>query len=92
MKQLDRIKSWHLGVINLLGVVLSFFYGITGGSGGETTEGVFMGIFLTGIISMCLCVLFLVVGGLTRRITWVDALIVVAVMAVSYLETTIYNP
>jgi glycerol-3-phosphate acyltransferase PlsY len=92
MKQLDRIKSWHLGVINLLGVVLSFFYGITGGSGGETTEGVFIGIFLTGIISMCLCVLFLVVGGLTRRITWVDALIVVAVMVVSYLETTIYNP
>lgn len=92
MSHLDRVKSWHLGAINLLGVVLSFFYGIAGGSGGETTEGVFMGIFLTGIISMGLCVLFLVVGGVARKITWIDVIIVVAVMIVSYLETTIYNP
>lgn len=89
---MHKIRSWHLGAINLLGVLLSFFYGLTGGSGGETTEGVFKGIFVTGMTTICLCVLFLLVEGFTRRLKWVDVLIVVAVMVVSYLETMIYNP
>lgn len=37
-------------IINLLGITASVLYGKYGGPGGETTEGVFLGIKLTGLI------------------------------------------
>lgn len=92
MKHLHKVKAWHLGVLNLLGVLASFFYGVTGGSGGETTEGVFMGIYLTGVISIVLCLVFVLAGIFTKSVTWGSVIIVIGIMLVSYLETTIYTP
>lgn len=92
MRHLLKVKPWHLALLNVLGVLLSFFYGIVGGSGGETTEGVFMGIYLTGMVSIVLCLLFLTVNAFLGRITWTAVLVMVAIMAVSYMETTIYTP
>lgn len=43
-------------IINLLGITASVLYGKYGGSGGETTEGVFLRIKLTGLIVIFLLV------------------------------------
>lgn len=37
--------------LNILGIVSSLLYGMFGGSGGETTEGVYLGLFYTNLIS-----------------------------------------
>ena len=36
-------------IVNIIGLGTSFLYGRYGGPGGETTEGVFLGIRVTGI-------------------------------------------
>ena len=38
--------------LNLIGVLSSLFYGRYGGSGGETTEGVYLGLFYTNLLSI----------------------------------------
>lgn len=44
-------------VINLVGLALSIFYGMFGGSGGDTTEGVFKGVMITGWSTIILFIL-----------------------------------
>lgn len=43
--------------INVTGILISFLYGIYGGSGGETTEGVYLGLFYTNIISVLISII-----------------------------------
>ena len=38
--------------LNVVGVLSSLFYGMKGGSGGETTEGVYLGLFYTNLASV----------------------------------------
>lgn len=38
--------------LNILGVLSSLFYGMFGDSGGETTEGMYLGLFYTNLISV----------------------------------------
>jgi hypothetical protein len=43
---------FYLFLLNVMGLLLSILYGVFGGSGGETTEGVFMVISLTGLVTI----------------------------------------
>ena len=45
-------------ITNLIGLSISFLYGKFGGPGGQTTEGVFLGIKITGFCVVLLCLLF----------------------------------
>lgn len=47
--------------INSLGVGLSLLYGKYGGSGGATTEGVFLGVKITGIIVVVIAIVFSII-------------------------------
>lgn len=49
---------FYIATFNIVGVVLSILYGIFGGSGGETTEGVFLGIAFVGILTIIICIIF----------------------------------
>jgi hypothetical protein len=49
-----------LAGVNIAGMLVSVFYGKYGGSGGETTEGFFLGIKLTGIVSL-ICMSYMLV-------------------------------
>ena len=62
----NRILSQIYLGINILGILLSLLYGVTGGSGGETTEGVFLGFFYTSILS----VIFLIIITFIRLSWW----------------------
>tara|TARA_B100001778_G_C18485281_1_gene582353 strand:- start:257 stop:544 length:288 start_codon:yes stop_codon:yes gene_type:complete len=42
----------YIAIFNIIGVVLSISYGLAGGSGGETTSGVFYGIAFTGVMTI----------------------------------------
>ena len=48
----NRILSQIYVGINILGILFSLLFGVIGGSGGETTEGVFFGFFYTSILSV----------------------------------------
>ncbi len=48
----NRILSQIYLGINILGILFSLLFGVIGGSGGETTEGVFFGFFYTSILSV----------------------------------------
>ncbi len=48
-------------IFNLIGIGISLLYGKYGGSGSETTEGVFLGIKLTGIIVSLLIIVLSII-------------------------------
>lgn len=86
---LSRLRPWYLALFNVAGVVLSFLYGVAGGSGGETTEGVFLGIWLTGLITLAMGSIYLLVAAATRKWNGLDLLIILSMMALGYWETRI---
>jgi len=45
-------------------------YGITGGSGGETTSGVFLGIAFTGLFTVLICMFLLLAKFKTYKSKW----------------------
>lgn len=47
--------------LNILGIGLSLLYGKYGGTGGETTEGVFLGIRITGTVVALITIIFSVI-------------------------------
>ncbi|HMN06431.1 MAG TPA: hypothetical protein PKD45_11950 [Flavobacteriales bacterium] len=86
---LPRLRPWYLALFNVAGVVLSFFYGVAGGSGGETTEGVFLGIWMTGLTTLALGGIYLLAVLATRKWNGFDLLIILSMMALGYWETRI---
>lgn len=50
---------------NVFGVISSLCYGMFGGTGGETTQGVYLGLFYTNIISILLGIVLILV-----RFSW----------------------
>jgi len=42
----------YIAIFNITGVMLSILFGISGGSGGETTSGVFYGIAFIGVMTI----------------------------------------
>ena len=47
--------------INVIGVLISYLYGVFGGSGGETTEGMMLGLFYTNILSLLVGIIIAII-------------------------------
>lgn len=74
--------------INIIGLGLSLLYGRYGGSGGETTEGVFFGIKITGIIVVILVVMASVIykEWLFKNWYFILLIVIVGLLQVFFLE------
>jgi cadmium resistance protein CadD (predicted permease) len=59
--------------LNIVGILCCFLYGAYGGSGGETTEGVFLGLFALNIISVLFCIVTLFI-----RASWMSSHFILA--------------
>lgn len=73
--------------LNVVGIVIALLYGVAGGSGGETTEGVFMAHWATGWITILLATTVLVWLGLRRKMGSRDLALLVVMALVGFLET-----
>lgn len=81
-----RASSWPL-VLNLAGVSIAFLYGVGGGSGGETTEGVFMTFWATGWLTVLLAAGVLVWLLLHEKADSRDIALLAVSTAIGFLET-----
>ncbi len=74
--------------LDFLGILLSFLYGKYGGSGGETTEGVFIGIKVTGVIVLTMLVAtFLIYRDAMRKyIFYALPLALISILQVVFLD------
>ncbi len=69
----------YIAIINIVGVVLSFLYGFFGGTGGETTEGVFLGIAFVGISTVIICIILIFFQFDLFKSRWYWFLIILAI-------------
>jgi len=74
-------------ILNLVGVALAFLYGIGGGSGGETTEGVFLIFWITGWLTILLALVLLIKLLLQKSVGFSDVALLVVMALVGFLET-----
>ncbi|MBI1289518.1 MAG: hypothetical protein GC178_18270 [Flavobacteriales bacterium] len=79
---------FYIAIFNIAGVVLSILYGIYGGSGGETTTGVFLGIAFVGILTviMCFALLFFQFDLFKSKWYWFLILIVIGIVEASIVD------
>lgn len=84
-----RSVYWPV-VLNVVGIAAAFLYGLTGGSGGETTEGVFMTFALTGWLTIFLALGLLVGMLLRKKVAALDTALLVVVAVVAFFETRLF--
>jgi glycerol-3-phosphate acyltransferase PlsY len=82
----------YIAVFNFIGVILSVLYGMTGGSGGETTTGVFLGIAFTGLITIVASsfVILFQFDVFKSRWYWTVLLITIGIIEVSIIDWRVW--
>jgi hypothetical protein len=78
----------YIAIFNITSVVLSILFGISGGSGGETTSGVFYGIAFTGVMTIIASAILTVVQWEIFKSKWYWILLL---MAIGISESSIIN-
>ena len=81
-----KLVYWPI-VLNLVGTVSALFYGIGGGSGGETTQGVFLMFWITGWLTILLALVLLARLLLQKSAGFSDVALLVVMVLVGFLET-----
>jgi len=84
---MKKLKTIYIFLFNILGIIISFCYGVSGGSGGQTTEGVFEIISITGLITILFSIIFAFnLEILKKNWGWLLAFIIIG-----SLEASIFN-
>jgi len=84
---MKKLKTIYIFLFNILGIIISFYYGVSGGSGGQTTEGVFEIISITGLITILFSIIFAFnLEILKKNWGWLLAFIIIG-----SLEASIFN-
>jgi hypothetical protein len=80
-----KIYTWAILLFNFGGIVISFLYGMFGGVGGDTTEGVFIGFVITGFLSFIAILIFGIFQFkiFSRNIYWL-----IPILIINYFEVT----
>lgn len=86
-----KLKIKYLYATNLIGVIISMFYGIVGGSGGETTSGVFLILSITGWITILLSIIYSIMNYCTIFKRWYNIFFLLVIIGIAYIETIFYH-
>jgi len=78
-------------VLNVAGIALAMLYGLGGGSGGETTEGVFMILAITGWLTITLSIALVVRSIFRREVRTGDLALLLLVTGLGFTETRFYH-
>jgi hypothetical protein len=78
-------------VLNLVGVAIALLYGVGGGSGGETTEGVFICLSITGWLTIVLSIALVARSVSRREVRVADMVVLLLMMGVGFIETRLYD-
>ena len=79
---------FYIAIFNILGVTLSILYGIFGGTGGETTAGVFLGVAFTGVLTVLACIVlpFFFIELFKTKWYWFLVLVVIGIAEASIVD------
>ena len=86
LNSIGGIRIWHVALFNLLGILVSVSYGVMGRSGGETTEGAWTILFVTGAFSVVLVVLCMINAICQKRVIWYEPALALLILAVNAME------
>jgi|GEM_PF-6390123 len=78
-------------VLNVAGIAIALLYGVGGGSGGETTEGVFMTLAITGWLTIILSIALVVKSIFRREVKFSDVAVLLLVTGLGFIETRLYH-
>lgn len=79
-------------LLNLVGVSVALIYGVGGGSGGETTEGVFLTFWWTGWLTILVASTILIRSVVRKELLAGDTLILGASATFGFFETLLWHP
>lgn len=82
MKKYTKL-IFKLFVVNIILLLIAFMYGVLGGSGGETTEGVFLIISYTGVFSI---IMLFILGLINIKVFLKEWYWVLLILLISLLE------
>ena len=79
--------TFKLFIVNIILLLIAFIYGVLGGSGGETTEGVFLIISYTGVFSIIALFIigFINMKGLLKEWYWVLLILLTSLLEIKLL-------
>lgn len=77
---------WPLA-LNLCGIAFALLYGVGGGSGGETTEGVFLTFWATGWLTVILACAILVRLAIRKETSGRDVALLLGTTVLGFLQT-----
>jgi len=78
-------------VLNVGGIALAMLCGLGGGSGGETTEGVFMTLAITGWLTVIVSIALVVRSISRREVKTGDLALLLLVTGLGFMETRLYH-
>lgn len=85
-----RLVHWPI-VLGVSGIAIALLYGVGGGSGGETTEGVFMALAITGWLTAILSFVLVVRSIVRREVSVGDMLVLGLTMVAGFIGTRLFH-
>jgi len=77
--------------LNVVGIAVALLYGVGGGSGGETTEGVFMTLSITGWLTILLSIALVVRSIARREVKVGEVAVLLLTTGCGFIETRLYH-